>query len=174
MTAEASPDSGYVKRGEHYFRLRVYYEDTDAGGIVYHSRYLNFAERARTEMLRIAGIGQREVLARDGLAFAVRDLSIDYLRAARLDDQLLVRSRVVEQGAAPTADPRAYPPKCARRSKTCGGKRIFDDFGANDHRDATIPVQQPYAIAAANCGANLRDGERSNRRCLGAWGRGRT
>jgi acyl-CoA thioester hydrolase len=100
VTAEASPDSGYVKRGEHYFRLRVYYEDTDAGGIVYHSRYLNFAERARTEMLRIAGIGQREVLARDGLAFAVRDLSIDYLRAARLDDELLVRSRVVEQGAA--------------------------------------------------------------------------
>ncbi|MDX1710537.1 MAG: tol-pal system-associated acyl-CoA thioesterase [Rhodovibrionaceae bacterium] len=100
MTAAASPDSGRIENGEHHFRLRVYYEDTDAGGIVYHSNYLKYAERARTEMLRLTGIGQRDLLARDGLAFAVRSLSIDFLRPARLDDELAVRSRLTERGAA--------------------------------------------------------------------------
>jgi acyl-CoA thioester hydrolase len=70
--------------------LRVYYEDTDAGGIVYHANYLKFAERARTEMLRAAGIDQSELRDRQGLGFVVRRCTVDYLAPARLDDALEV------------------------------------------------------------------------------------
>lgn len=79
----------------HVFPLRVYYEDTDAGGVVYHANYLRFAERARTEMLRGAGIEQTEMLARDGLAFIVRRCAVDFLKPARLDDALEVHTRVL-------------------------------------------------------------------------------
>jgi acyl-CoA thioester hydrolase len=70
--------------------LRVYYEDTDAGGIVYHARYLGFAERARTEALREAGVPHAELAAGHGLSFVVRRAEIDYLRPARLDEELVV------------------------------------------------------------------------------------
>ena len=78
----------------HRWPIRVYYEDTDAGGIVYHAAYLRYAERARTEMLRAIGFDHVS-LARDaGVLFAVRRVEIDYLRSARLDDQLVVRTRI--------------------------------------------------------------------------------
>ncbi|MCR9174657.1 MAG: tol-pal system-associated acyl-CoA thioesterase [Alphaproteobacteria bacterium] len=70
------------------FPVRVYYEDTDAGGIVYHANYLKFAERARTEMLRAAGIDQSDMRDRHGLGFVVRRCTVDYLAPARLDDRL--------------------------------------------------------------------------------------
>lgn len=70
--------------------LRVYYEDTDAGGIVYHARYLAFAERARTEALREAGVPHSALAAGHGLSFVVRRAEIDYLRPARLDEELVV------------------------------------------------------------------------------------
>lgn len=79
----------------HVFPVRVYYEDTDAGGVVYHANYLRFAERGRTEMLRGAGIDQVELLARDGLAFIVRRCAVDFLKPARLDDALEVHTRVL-------------------------------------------------------------------------------
>jgi acyl-CoA thioester hydrolase len=84
----------------HLWPLRVYYEDTDAGGIVYYANYLKFVERARTELLREHGIDHQRLLADNGLFFAVRDCTIDYLRPARLDDALGVRTRVVEISAA--------------------------------------------------------------------------
>jgi len=75
----------------HYrLKLRVYYEDTDAGGIVYHARYLAFAERARTEALREAGVPHSELTAAHGLFFVVRRAEIDYLRPARADDEIVV------------------------------------------------------------------------------------
>ena len=70
--------------------LRVYYEDTDAGGVVYHARYLAFAERARTEALREAGVPHAELATGHGLSFVVRRVEIVYLRPARLDDELVV------------------------------------------------------------------------------------
>ena len=79
----------------HVFPVRVYYEDTDAGGVVYHANYLRFAERGRTEMLRGAGIDQIELLERDGLAFIVRRCAVDFLKPARLDDALEVHTRVL-------------------------------------------------------------------------------
>ncbi len=73
-----------------YYNLRVYYEDTDAGGIVYHSNYLNFAERARTEWLRALGHEQTHIRAETGCFIVVRHAAISYRRPARLDDALRV------------------------------------------------------------------------------------
>lgn len=81
---------------EHQIQLRVYYEDTDAGGIVYHASYLKFAERGRTELLRAAGFNHAELLADTGIAFAVIHMQIDFKSPARLDDLLTVRSRVTD------------------------------------------------------------------------------
>ncbi|MHA1152046.1 MAG: tol-pal system-associated acyl-CoA thioesterase [Alphaproteobacteria bacterium] len=88
--------SGRVESGTHRLPIRVYYEDTDAVGIVYYANYLKFAERARTEMLRLAGINQSEMAKRYGMAFAVRDCAIDFRAPARLDDLIEVRSRFTE------------------------------------------------------------------------------
>jgi acyl-CoA thioester hydrolase len=85
----------------HRHQVRVHWEDTDAGGIVYHSNYLNFAERARTEMVRALGINQVDLLAGGkGHAFAVRRAEVDFLKPARLDDLLEVASEVTEVGGA--------------------------------------------------------------------------
>ena len=80
--------------------LRVYYEDTDAGGIVYHARYLAFAERARTEALRQAGVPHAELASGHGLSFVVRRAEIVYLRPARLDDELVVATGPWAMGGA--------------------------------------------------------------------------
>jgi acyl-CoA thioester hydrolase len=84
----------------HRFALRVYWEDTDAAGIVYYANYLKFAERARTEALLQAGIRQSDLRARLGVVFAVREAAVRYLRPARLEDQLVVTTRVVGAGGA--------------------------------------------------------------------------
>jgi len=69
---------------------RVYWEDTDAGGVVYHARYVAFMERARTEWMRALGYGQERTRQDHGLVFAVRSMRIDFLKPARLDDALAV------------------------------------------------------------------------------------
>lgn len=73
-----------------HFPIRVYYEDTDAGGVVYHANYLGFAERARTEAMRTLGVPHSELTALHGLIFMVRRVKLDYLAPARLDDALTV------------------------------------------------------------------------------------
>ncbi|HEX9461497.1 MAG TPA: tol-pal system-associated acyl-CoA thioesterase [Alphaproteobacteria bacterium] len=78
----------------HVFPVRVYYEDTDAAGVVYYANYLKFAERARSEFLRARGIENRALQQGAGIAFAVRRLSIEYLAPAFLDDLLHVHSRI--------------------------------------------------------------------------------
>ena len=80
--------------------VRVYWEDTDAGGVVYHASYLRFLERARTEWLRSIGIGQSQVRDRDNVVFVLRDLSITFVRPARLDDELRVTIESVERRSA--------------------------------------------------------------------------
>ena len=86
--------------GAHVFPLSVYFEDTDAGGIVYYANYLRFAERARTEMLRSAGIESSALMARDGVAFAVRECRMDFRRPARLDDAIQVETRITAVAGA--------------------------------------------------------------------------
>jgi acyl-CoA thioester hydrolase len=83
----------------HRFEVRVYYEDTDFSGAVYHAAYLHFFERGRTEFLRAEGIHHSE-LAKDGIAFAVRSMEIDFPRAAGIDDLLVVDTAVVELSGA--------------------------------------------------------------------------
>jgi acyl-CoA thioester hydrolase len=80
--------------------LRVYWEDTDAGGVVFYANYLKFFERARTEWLRALGFSQQQMLTRDGVMFVVADTALRYLRAARLDDLLQVTVAVAEAGRA--------------------------------------------------------------------------
>jgi acyl-CoA thioester hydrolase len=82
------------------YRLRVYFQDTDAGGIVYHANYLNFAERGRTEALREMAIPHAEMVRQHGVLFVVRHADIDYQRPARLDDELRVETRVIKLGGA--------------------------------------------------------------------------
>lgn len=84
----------------HSMPLRVYYEDTDAAGIVYYANYLKFAERGRTEMMRELGFAHSRIAAETGLVFTVRRCSADYRAAARLDDMLTVETRIQEIGAA--------------------------------------------------------------------------
>lgn len=75
--------------------VRVYYEDTDAGGVVFYANYLKFYERARTEMLRALGFEQNELIANNGIIFAVRSVEVDYLRPALFNDQIFVSAEVV-------------------------------------------------------------------------------
>ena len=85
----------------HVFPVRVYYEDTDAAGIVYHASYLRFAERARTELLRGLKLNQKQLAINDDLHFVVRSCEIQYLSTATLDDELVVESHIsVVRGAS--------------------------------------------------------------------------
>jgi acyl-CoA thioester hydrolase len=86
--------------GAHQLPVRVYYEDTDAGGIVYHTAYLRFAERGRTEYLRRAGFDHQNLRRETGGGFVVRHMEIDYRSAARLDDELVVSTRFTETSGA--------------------------------------------------------------------------
>jgi acyl-CoA thioester hydrolase len=83
--------------------VRVYYEDTDAAGVVYYANYLKYAERGRTEALRAVGIEQRELAARDGVQFVVRRVAADFRMPARLDDCLEVVTRTTDIGGATIA-----------------------------------------------------------------------
>ncbi len=80
--------------------IRVYYEDTDAGGVVYHTNYIKFMERARTEWLRNLGFEQDELRANDGVIFAVRSVQADYFLPAKFNDELMVSSQVIKNGKA--------------------------------------------------------------------------
>lgn len=84
----------------HHFPLRIYYEDTDLSGLVYHANYLRYAERARSDMLRLLGIDQRAASEAGEGHYAVAEANIRYLRPARLDDSLIVQTRCVELRAA--------------------------------------------------------------------------
>lgn len=82
------------------FPVRVYWEDTDAGGIVYHANYLRFFERARTEWLRALGMGQSALAAQTGGMFVAADASLKFIRPARLDDELRISAALQSAGAA--------------------------------------------------------------------------
>ena len=100
---EISPHSGFMKDAIHHFPLRVYYEDTDVGGVVYYANYLKFMERARSEMLRMLGIDQKAMLdcnSPDDISFVVRRAEIDFNRSAEFDDHLVVTSKIMKLGGA--------------------------------------------------------------------------
>lgn len=111
----------------HALPVRVYYEDTDAGGIVYHAQYLCFAERGRTELLRSIGVDHRQLLAEEGGIFAVRRLTADFRAPARLDDALAVETR----------------------ARACSGARLFlvQDIKRDDQVLVSLDVELVFINA---------------------------
>ena len=95
-----SSDSAALRDGVHRYGLRIYFEDTDSGGLVYHANYLRFAERARTEALRAMGLPHSEMMLQHGMIFVVRRAELDYQRPARLDDWLTVETSTLSVGGA--------------------------------------------------------------------------
>ena len=89
--------AGRIRNGIHIMPIRIYYEDTDAGGVVYHARYVAFCERARSDCLRLLGIHQSTF---EDANFVVRRMACDFLKPARLDDLLEVHTRFIEMGGA--------------------------------------------------------------------------
>jgi acyl-CoA thioester hydrolase len=100
VSAAKLPREGALQGEAHRFPIRVYYEDTDAAGIVYYANYLKFIERARTEMMRLYGVEHEKTRQSGGTAFIVRRCEIDYVSPARLDDELVVETRIRELGGA--------------------------------------------------------------------------
>lgn len=95
MLAEDMPPTGRFVGLEHRFPIRVYFEDTDLSGVVYHANYLRYMERARSDMLRLVGVDQRAAWQAGEGAYVVRGMDIDWRAPARLDDALVVVSRLV-------------------------------------------------------------------------------
>ena len=102
MDAKRPPETHHSKLNtQHFFwPVRVYYEDTDWGGVVYHANYLRFLERARTEWLRALGFAQPALAAGHQVVFVVRSLSVDFLKPARFDDVLEVSIELHDVGAS--------------------------------------------------------------------------
>lgn len=97
MTYETNTITGTLFNDKTFsFPIRIYYEDTDAGGIVYYANYLKYAERARTEFLRHLGINQEDMLKNKGMGFVVRECHINYKSPAKLDDALNITCKVTE------------------------------------------------------------------------------
>ena len=86
--------------GKFYWPVRVYYEDTDNGGVVYYANYLKFMERARTEWLRSLGLEQDRLINEQGIIFAVRSVQVDYLKPALFNQLLSVSAEIIETGKA--------------------------------------------------------------------------
>lgn len=100
MNKHLQPPSGQFDGPRHLFPVRVYYEDTDLSGMVYHANYLKFCERARTELLRLLGIHQGEAVNAGKGNYAVAEANLRYFAPARLDDALIVETTAVELRAA--------------------------------------------------------------------------
>lgn len=122
------------------FPIRVYYEDTDTGGVVYYANYLKFFERARTEWLRTLGFGQTQMAELDGKVFVVRRASTEYRLPARLDDALVIHSQLNRLGRA-TLEFRQW---CQRDDAVLASGLI--QIGCV-HRDTLRPAAMPQRIA---------------------------
>jgi acyl-CoA thioester hydrolase len=100
MATELEPHSGRFDGPRHLFAVRVYYEDTDLSGIVYHANYLRWFERARSDLLRLLGIDQRAAMEAEQGVYSVAELTIRYRAPARLDDAVTIETEALELGAA--------------------------------------------------------------------------
>lgn len=135
---DKSPLSGWIEGEAHFLPIRVYYEDTDTSGIVYHARYLHFFERARTEFLRCLGIEQGPMLAsHDPLAFAVKGMELDFIRPAKIDEALVVKSRLSHiKGASVTLSQAVE-----REGETLVKAQVRVAIIGKDLRPRRIPIE---------------------------------
>ena len=124
---------GWLEGGAHYYPFIVQFEDTDAGGIVYHANYLSFAERGRSGWLRVLGISQQDALLDKGVGFVVRRAALDYLRPAKLGDEILVETTLKEMGKA----------RIVATQIVCAPPQIADDVekGQLGHIFANVEVE---------------------------------
>ncbi len=130
-----APYRGGFVGTRHHFALTVYFEDTDTAGIVYYANYLKYMERARSDMLRAAGIDQRAAIDDGTGVYAVADVAIRYLRSARLDDDLVILSDVVTVRAASVV----IHQRVMRGSELLTDARVTAAFLTPDGR----PTRQP-------------------------------
>jgi acyl-CoA thioester hydrolase len=150
----------------HRYTLRVYYEDTDAGGIVYHATYLRFAERARTEALRDMGIPHAVLVERFKLMFVVRRIKVDYLRPATLDESLVVLTQPLAVGAASatlrqTVMGTAAPGERAQGATGAEAPRAVLEVGLatvriDGQRPGRMPAQWRETLQAMLAGGDAR------------------
>ncbi len=125
---------------EFAWSVRVYYEDTDAGGVVYHANYLHFMERARTEWLRARGFEQDELKSQLNVLFAVRSMNIEYYLPARFNDSLIVTVKIISlRGASMMLEQDIK--KENESSVLCQGKVRIVCLTASDFRPCPIPAQ---------------------------------
>jgi len=148
MTAQAQ--AGHIADdGSHRFPVRIYWEDTDAAGIVYYANYLKFAERARSDLLRCFGIGQAQMKHDDDIVFVVRRCEVDYVRPARLDDDLEVCTRITAlRGASLSLDQDV---RCVGKDVACLKIRLacLDGRGRPARLPAAVKaVIQPQLTAS--------------------------
>ena len=144
MATPPEPSSGTFDGSVHRFAVRVYFEDTDLSGVVYHANYLRWYERARSEFLRMLGIEQRAVQEAGEGAYALAELTIRYLLPARLDDAVVIETRVEELRAA----------SCRMHQQAWRGTELLADarmrvgFIAPDGRPRRQPEIWRKALAA--------------------------
>lgn len=124
---------------EFLWPVRVYYEDTDAGGVVYYANYLRFMERARTEWLRKLGFEQDELIAQHDVLFAVRRVQVDYRQPARFNDSLVVSVKVVEAGKASLTFAQAIYRE-SDNTLLCEGKIKIASLEASSFKPRAIPA----------------------------------
>ena len=123
-----------------HWPVRVYYEDTDSGGVVYYANYLRFMERARTEWLRSLGVEQDLLIEQEGVLFAVRHVDLDYLKPARFNDLLEVSSKVIEFGRASlTFEQKITRMDAETKTELCRGQVKIACLGAESFRPRPIP-----------------------------------
>ena len=143
MTMPHPPD-GVIDGARHLYAVRVYYEDTDAGGIVYHANYLRWFERARSDFVRLLGIDQRAVNEAGEGAFAVADLSIRFAAPARLDDGVRIETTCEELGAASC---RMHQKAWREDGTLLAEARLRVGFVAPDGRPRRMPAPWRAAFA---------------------------
>jgi acyl-CoA thioester hydrolase len=131
----------------HLYRVRVYFEDTDAAGVVYHANFLGLAERARTEALRDRGVPHAELLRDHGLIFMVRRAKLDYLAPARLDESLLVTTRTLALGAASVDLCQSFAAETAPEQTLVVAEIRLACVRVADMRPARIPPRWRAALA---------------------------
>ncbi|MCW8943313.1 MAG: tol-pal system-associated acyl-CoA thioesterase [Sedimenticola sp.] len=123
---------------EFLWPVRVYYEDTDSGGVVYYANYLKFMERGRTEWLRELGFEQDELREKEGILFAVRKVEVDYRSPARFNDKLQVSARIISRGKASLTFQQEITADADGRL-LCSGIIKIACIGAESFRPTPIP-----------------------------------
>lgn len=128
-----------VTAREFIWPVRVYYEDTDSGGVVYYANYLRFLERARTEWLRSHGIEQHKLKDNEGILFAVRSIQLDFIKPAKLDDLLDVTVNIARSGGASITLEQEIHLSQGENALLCAGKVKVACLDASTLRPHPIP-----------------------------------